>query len=259
MDMTEYEALKEVQQQLKDSLENERVLRQELADANEREIEALKSNEKNVTIITENRTYEEVLVKGTPETIIKQLEHTLMELKSHRFGYIHSISSASASYFCDRLRDLFFTKTVMQSEPNVTVTRKGFDEVVEEVRTATQKSVEERHQQLMDGMSRDLEKAQEKAAKYEMDAAETQRYKTENLDLMARVEQYQKDLKELSEVKELYHEAFENIQTLKRPTGLFSGTSFYDKMWNVINDTLSKFELREAAKNYKKQQPNRAE
>jgi len=253
MDMTEYEALKQVQTQLKDSLEQERVLRQELADAQELEVEALKANEKIVTVINETRSEEVVLVKGEPEFIIEQLEHTLMNLKSARFRGMHSMDYDSVSHFCDRLRDLFFTRQVLKQEPQQTVIRRGFDEVAEEVRQSVEKDLRESNAQRMAQIENELADAKNKATKYEQDAAKTSGLELDNIDLKARIEQYALDLKEATELKDIYENFYGWVKATKMFKGLFANRAkaYYDKIQGLIDDVSEKLNLREAIKNHK--------
>ena len=135
MDMTEYEALKKVQAILETSLSTERVLRQELADVQQEALDAAKLNEKTVTIIKQIETIEHTTFLR-PATEIHQALKTLfnnnvVDPMSYR------MQARDSRGYRDQwavIADAFFGKAKSQRLQDDTVTRRGFDEMKEEVR-----------------------------------------------------------------------------------------------------------------------------
>ena len=74
MDISEYEALKKIEINLEDSLQSERVLRQELADAQQEVLNAAKLNEKMVTIIKCVEAAEYTLLLRPKDQILSALK-----------------------------------------------------------------------------------------------------------------------------------------------------------------------------------------
>lgn len=262
MDISEYEALKQVQQKLEDSLANERLLREQIEDMQEANIKALEAekqnviqamadNEHTVTYITKSVSEQVVFVKRerTHDEILKTLQEAYWHLENNRF----SAQDTQAVY--DRIIRLFFDRVTHAAEDITSMERKGFDDVANEVRVAAEKRFNEENAKKLTSMSNKLKAAQKKADKYFEEHLEVGRLRTENLDFKARLEQYQKDLKEEQEICEIYRQASVDFCAIKPETGFGAGKRLWKNVCIVVANMRSKFDLREAAKNYKAAEP----
>ena len=142
MDMSEYEALKKLEATLEDSLSSERVLRQELADAQAGIIEAMKANEKTVTIIEQVHKVETALVRRPERELWGYLERLLT---AKRNGTLMGVSGMIDSDAANYIIDTFFTKQELEFVNDKTITHKGFDEIVKQVQDEVRSEHLKRH------------------------------------------------------------------------------------------------------------------
>lgn len=137
MDMSEYEALKKVENLLEESLTNERILKQELIDAQEENIKALKENSKSVTIVEAVEVTEHTKVLRPASDIWRWLKDVVVRKETYGDLRLPFVASSTDDPFRDEtdvLARAFFSTHTTKSYNEKLVTRKGFDDVIVEIR-----------------------------------------------------------------------------------------------------------------------------
>lgn len=194
MDMSEYEALKKLEATLEDSLSSERVLRQELADAQAGIIEAMKANEKTVTIIEQVHKVETALVRRPERELWGYLERLLT---AKRNGTLMGVSGMIDSDAANYIIDTFFTKQELEFVNDKTITHKGFDEIVKQVQDEVRSEHLKRH-------GDNLQRLQDIEIKYQDLKRDARADKAVMAELREEVKEKDEQIKLLKEEAEKY-------------------------------------------------------
>lgn len=157
MDMSEYEALKKVEKTLEESLAREQELGKELAVSQKKEVDALKANEKSVTIITEHRTHQMLQQRQPDHVINSHIEARILQYfdymmngnnssfyqpgrhTSHRMRFELARNMSSMGVDAGSIANMFFTTSESEilnqdGKYPTTITHKGLDQVKEDLR-----------------------------------------------------------------------------------------------------------------------------
>ncbi len=234
MDISEYEALKENKKLLEDSLKNERVLRQELADAQQEALDAAKLNEKTVTIIKQVETREHTTFLRPDEDIYRALKSLFLGNGTHPvFRQMQSTSGSGFESQWAQIAHAFFGKTTSHRLVDDTVTRKGFDEVKEEVRKEYFKS-----------LSRDTELKLEQLSTLSKEYTELENKHQAGVLITSSLKEDNEKLKsELDNVKESMYSTTSNVDnlienlnnTINYTEGLFKNKKIVENVKSLLN------------------------
>ena len=135
MDLSEYQEIQKVNRLLEESLNKERELAEEVAKLKQEKIDILKDNEKVVTIV-ESVDHVDIIKTLQPhDVIIRNLSYLMSGINSN-MPHLHlSDYDSSGRPLVERVAEAFFkTERCEVYGQEKSVTRRGFDEVKEEVR-----------------------------------------------------------------------------------------------------------------------------
>lgn len=224
MDISEYEEMKKNAHLLEKALKREQDLGNKIKALQQEKIEALKQNEKCVTIVkTETRTEHLRPIRSEFE-----MRRALQDYMSQ--GNWERASRGLPEI--DQLADIFFQRSENRSVPvSETVTVKGLDEYLEEM--------EQR-------LSKDAETAVKwKQKDYERIKKKVEALKAENHELRMDIAKYQEDNNELTdevlvledtvEIFEIKVDKLEALnEHLSKDTTIFN----FRKMWSIAGDKI---------------------
>jgi hypothetical protein len=155
MDLSEYEIMQENKKLLEKSLENERLLREEIEKLNKEKIKALEDAKMKVVYVKKTKTYQHALVK---HPTIRNVDGWRRILRALGFRGTVDLRDFPETFDPELLRDAFFEVQESTIENNPEITVKGLEEVKQELRS-------EAEQNLTDEIKRKLEEAKEIMAK----------------------------------------------------------------------------------------------
>lgn len=192
MDTSEYEALKKNISLLEEAKEKEQVLNNQIQKLKDEKIEALKNNEKSVTII-KKKVITEFVRQNVPSNVVFEGLKTL--INSYRCGNHRAMLGFTEE--SNALRDMFFTKEQMVSHPEAeeTITVKGLDEYKEEMR-----------EEYFESLTRETLDTLKKVTILEVERAkflpELEKFKESNLALIQSNNALRLDLEKLSKERD---------------------------------------------------------
>lgn len=142
MDVTEYDVMRENAALLKDALSREKELNKEIDRLNKERIEDLEKSKYTVTMITETRHYELVYLPYGEMELGRRLHDVIRRADPHSRGrgpgygssYDTNSLQSALGYEGKTILEHCFEKKEISHEPIRTVVRKGFDEVVEQIK-----------------------------------------------------------------------------------------------------------------------------
>lgn len=199
MDMEEYKALMKVQEILEKSLKTEAVLREELADAQEEKIQAMKSAEKTVTIIEQVENTEHITFLRPAEDIYGMLKNMF---KSGRIDpYFNKMNMVEDGYkyrdHWHQIADAFFGSTKSTSMSDKLVIRKGFDEVISEIKKEVKNDFTSTHRIRLENLERTAEEYDKLKKESKADAMLLKQLKADKKSLELQLESRDKDYEKL--------------------------------------------------------------
>ena len=232
MDISEYEALKKIEKNLEESLANERVLRQELSDAQQEIIDTAKANEKTVTIIKQKHLYQNLKQLRPTKEIVDTLKRMFETGRVPQFFGL----SDDARDPIQRIGDAFFgtweSESLMEDEQ---VTRVGFDEVKAEVE-------KEYKRELSEETIRKIARLESTAKAYEKLLKQVEPKDTlintlqdENSDLSEQLTTQKEEVQRLGNESMTSSELLENIEnTLDYTEGVFKSKKIVTNIKSLI-------------------------
>jgi len=160
MDMSEWEAMKKVQKLLEESLAKEKSLRSKVENLQKEKIDALKSNEKIVTIHKKVTTSETIQCKISPHHIVDRIKRAFAENRSSRIddfmnhGHQDYSNHRMDVMQHDEVKELcsyFFTeKHELKDSPELdNITYKGLDQVKADIAKDYEESMSEQHKEII--------------------------------------------------------------------------------------------------------------
>ena len=203
MDVSEWEQMKKYQKSLEDSLEREKVLKEQVDKLNKDKIDMLEKASRKVLIHKTKYTSQTLLVKKTFEQVIKSIQNYLRQPYHGLSGIGHHRNPQDAlrDGFEDLKHTFFSVVTTESQEMNEdTVTYKGFDEVKEELRKEIFKEESKANRKMLKQYP-ELVKKLEKFNAMQAHAAE----------LEEKITQHLIDKKELRDKNEEYEEKWDTI------------------------------------------------
>lgn len=145
LDMTEFQLMKDKEALLEESLKREQAQNDKIAELQAEKLVILEESAMSVTYKTKTIKTEDVYTYYPVPEIIKRIQSYLDDLnRRHSRGNIQrlSVDSIDPSDFYGFL-DMFFERRVNTSEGNVSIIRKGLDEVTAEIKAEYTKEQDE--------------------------------------------------------------------------------------------------------------------
>lgn len=137
MDVSEYDEMKKNALLLEEALKREKEQNDRISTLEKEKIDALKANEKSVTVIKRSEVHEYLLQRRSPNEIIQSMNQFVQGARR---------GSYTMEYATDRLNNfesIFFDKSKSYSIPSEEVTIKGLDEVKAEIRRDVENKISE--------------------------------------------------------------------------------------------------------------------
>ena len=169
MDASEWETMKKNEKLLEKALAREKELSSKVETLQQEKIDALKANEKNVTIVKKVQVAESLMCEVPVHNIIQRLSGIVANVVNHdeerrgmRSSHISSndvqrammIRSSSMGYFENEIKmiqDMFFKQRheLRMEDNQESITHKGLDQVKADIAKEYEESMSEEHKQMI--------------------------------------------------------------------------------------------------------------
>jgi DNA repair exonuclease SbcCD ATPase subunit len=156
MDMSEYKAMEEAKDLLKQSLKNERELKDQIKILNDEKIKALEDAKMKVIKTIKHETTEHLMQKRLPHFAMRELLYSM----GLSYDLVEKIleNNQNNQFDLERISNMFFEKTTSHSMDIESITTTGLDEVKEEITTNIKNNIDNDIKNKLDNAEKLIEK-----------------------------------------------------------------------------------------------------
>jgi len=234
MDMSEYKAMEESKELLKQSLKNERELKEQIKILNDEKIKALEDAKMKVIKTINHETTEHIMQQRPSQFVMRELLYSI----GLSYDLVEKIleNNQNNQFDLERISNIFFKKTTSRSMDIESITTTGLDEVKEEITTNIKNNID-------NDIKNKLDKAEKLIEKNNNILKENQKLVSENIQLKSdkinMVTQIDDLVEKISTLKDFTndHEKLDKIKNeLKDGFSHWTSKTLLRNIENILNN-----------------------